>query len=597
MRLARKPRAAASGSARGQERMKQGERSASTRRSVAGGSQGDDKATLRWIVRVSGRDFRCVWWMVAASVGQSLLGLGVAWMFGQVIDRAVALDGRGFWRVVMLLAIVIVVQIALASFVRWLGEWANSLLENRFRAQAFASICERDLEHVSSLHSGEWTNRMDSDAQTVADGVTDILPGIAGMSVRLVGAIVMLVAIIPESAPLLIGGGVLLGALATLFRKRMKELHRARQEARGRLQSYALECLQGLLVVHSFMREKTVQAEADRRMGDYRQARLDRNNFSNLCNTGFAAAMDGAYVLGVCYCGWRLMQGTMSYGTLVVVAELVAQVQGPFANLSSFLPRYYAMLASADRLMEPLRWPLAFEDAGASQGEARNLYQDKLRAIRLADVTFSYGCGADAGQTLTYPSFELRRGEALALTGRSGCGKSTLIKLLMGVYEPATGERELVLRDGSVLAYGARLRGLFAYVPQDDVLMSGTVRDVVAFGSSDDHVDDRQVWDALRVACADGFVRELPQGLDTKLGERGSGLSGGQSQRLAIARAVCSGHPVIVLDEATSALDAQTEAELLQNLRGLGDRTLLMVTHRPATMAACDRRVDLGGRE
>ena len=560
--------------------MKQGERSTSTRRSVAGGSQGDDRVTLRWIVRVSGRDFRCVWWMVAASVGQSLLGLGVAWMFGQVIDRAVALDGRGFWRVVMLLAMVIVVQIALASFVRWLGEWANSLLENRFRAQAFASICERDLEHVSSLHSGEWTNRMDSDAQTVADGVTGILPGVAGMSVRLVGAIVMLVAIIPESAPLLIGGGVLLGALATLFRRRMKELHRARQEARGRLQSYVLECLQGLLVVHSFMREKTVQAEADRRMGDYRQARLDRNTFSNLCNTGFAAAMDGAYVLGVCYCGWCLMQGTMSYGTLVVVAELVAQVQGPFANLSGFLPRYYAMLASADRLMEPLRWPLAFEDAGVSQEEVRDLYQDKLRAIRLADVTFSYGCG-----------------EARALTGRSGCGKSTLIKLLMGVYEPATGERELVLRDGGVLAYGARFRGLFAYVPQDDVLMSGTVRDVVAFGSSDGHVDDRQVWNALRVARADGFVRELPQGLDTKLGERGSGLSGGQSQRLAIARAVCSGHPVIVLDEATSALDAQTEAELLQNLRGLGDRTLLMVTHRPATMAACDRRVDLGGQE
>jgi ATP-binding cassette subfamily B protein len=560
-------------------------------------SPGGDKATLRWIVRISGRDFRCVWWMVAASVGQSLLGLGVAWMFGQVIDRAVALDGPGFWRVVALLSVVIIVQISLSSFVRWLAEWANSLLENRFRAQAFASICERDLEYVSSLHSGEWTNRMGSDAQTVANGVTNILPGVVGMSVRLVGAIVMLVAIIPESGPLLIGGGVLLGALATLFRKQMKRLHRARQEAGGRLQSYVLECLQGLLVVHSFAREKTVQAEADARMADYRQARLDRNNFSNLCNTGFAAAMDGAYVLGVCYCGWRLMHGTMSYGTLVVVAQLVSQVQGPFANLSGFLPRYYAMLASAERLMEPLGWPLAFEDEGVSQGEVRKLYQSQLRAIRLSDVTFSYGRSADAGQTLRYPTFELRRGEALALTGRSGCGKSTLIKLLMGVYEPAEGTRTLVLRDSRELAYGTRWRGLFAYVPQDDVLMSGTVRDVVAFGSPDDRVDDRRVWDSLRIACADGFVRELPLGLDTMLGERGSGLSGGQSQRLAIARAVCSGHPVIVLDEATSALDAQTEAELLQNLRGLGDRTLLMVTHRPATMAACDRRIDLGGQE
>ena len=582
-----------------------------------------------------------MWWMVAVAVAHSVLGLAVACMFGAVVDRAVTLDREGFWRIVAALAAVLVAQIALSSCVRWLGEWSRSLLENRFRASVFASICEGDLERVSSLHSGEWMNRMDSDAQTVAEGATGILPGIAGMSVRMVGAIVMLVALVPEAAPLLVGGGVLLGVLATLFRKRMKALHRARQEAQGRLRSYALECLQGLLVVHSFMREATVRAEAGRQMGRYRQARLDRNNFSNLCNTGFAAAMDGAYALGVCYCGWRLMQGTMSYGTLIVVAQLVAQVQGPFANLSGYLPRYYSMLASAERLMQPCLWPSAFSGPSVPQAEVRALYRGRLRSIRLSGISFSYARlatvgiattdasgapgapdarggpgpseavgeregrelgdasdgGAEAREALSYPEFELRRGEALALTGRSGCGKSTLIKLLMGVYEPVTGTRSLVLDDGSELAYDARWRGLFAYVPQDDVLMSGTVREVVAFGDSTRSSDDARIWEALHVACADGFVRGLAQGLDTTLGERGSGLSGGQAQRLAIARAVCSGHPVIVLDEATSALDRQTEAELLENLRGLGDRTLLMVTHRSATMAACDRRIDLGGQE
>lgn len=570
---------------------------ASSSGGAEGASKGGDRATLRWIVHVSGKDFRCVWWMSAASVSQSLLGLLVAWLFGQVIDRAVALDQSGFWQVVTLLAVVIIIQIALSSVVRWLSEWAASLLENRFRAQVFASVCERDLQDVSSLHSGEWSNRMGSDASVVANNVTGILPGIAGMSVRLVGAIVMLIAIIPETAPFLIGGGILICVLATLFRKKMKALHRARQEALGELRSYVLECLQGLLVIHSFIRERTVQAGADERMAEYRRTRLDRNNFSNLCNTGFAAIMDGAYVIGVCYCGWRLMQGTMSYGTLVVVAQLVAQVEGPFANLSGYLPRYYAMIASAERLMEPLRWPDTYAEMAVPQMEINDLYQGQLRAIHLGGVTFAYGDRGDAGQTLAYPDFELRRGEALALTGRSGCGKSTLIKLLMGVYEPATGTRTLMMENGEELAYGAKWRGLFAYVPQDDVLMSGTVRDVVAFGDSENDIDDDRVWDALRIACADSFVRELPQGLDTMLGERGSGLSGGQSQRLAIARAVCSGHPVIVLDEATSALDAQTEADLLHNLRALGNRTLLMVTHRPATMAACDRRIDLGGQE
>ncbi len=504
----------------------------------------------------------------------------------------------------MALVVLAAVQIALAFCVRWLGEWSRSLLENRFRERVFDAACHSDLERVASLHSGEWTMRMSSDARVVAKGVTGIVPGVAGMSVRMVGAIVMLVALIPESAPLLLGGGALLGILTTLFRGRMKELHRRQQEAGGLVRSYTLECLQGLLVVHSFIKESLVGQRAEGLMGRHREARLRRTAFSNLCNTGFAAAMDGAYVLGVCYCGWQLMQGTMSYGTLTVVAQLVAQVQGPFANLSGYLPRYYAMVASAERLMELDAWPRMFSPAVLSAAEVRETYEKRLGSLRLSGLTFSYpsresGNGETTGisEPLSFPAMELRRGEALALTGRSGCGKSTLPKLLMGVYQPASGSRELVLDDGRRIPYGAEWRDLFAYVPQDDVLMSGTVHDVVSFGDEWSEANDLRIWDALRVACAWDFVRSLPHGLDTELGERGSGLSGGQAQRIAIARAVYSGHPVIVLDEATSALGQRTESQVLKNLRRLGDRTLVMATHRPQAMAACDRRIDLGGWE
>lgn len=577
-----------------------------TQGSGAGLAQGGkrDAATLRWISAVAGRDIRAVWVMLAASVGQSLLGLAVAWMFGTVVDHAVAHQENAFWQAVVALAVLAAVQIALASCVRWLGEWSRSLLENRFRERVFDAACHSDLERVSSLHSGEWTMRMSSDARVVAEGVTGIVPGVAGMSVRMVGAIVMLIAIIPESAPFLLGGGVLLGILATLFRGRMKELHRRQQEAGGLVRSYTLECLQGLLVVHSFIKESLVGQRAEGLMGQHREARLRRTAFSNLCNTGFAAAMDGAYVLGVCYCGWRLMQGTMSYGTLTVVVQLVAQVQGPFANLSGYLPRYYAMVASAERLMELDTWPRMFSPAVLPVAEVRETYEKHLDSLRLSGLTFSYpsresGNSETTGipEPLSFPTLELRRGEALALTGRSGCGKSTLLKLLMGVYQPASGSRELVLDEGRRIPYGAEWRGLFAYVPQDDVLMSGTVRDVVSFGDDKSEANDLRIWDALRVACAWDFVRDLPHGLDTELGERGGGLSGGQAQRIAIARAVYSGHPVIVLDEATSALDQRTESQVLKNLRRLGNRTLVMVTHRPQAMAACDRRIDLGGWE
>ncbi len=584
----------------------------------AGPSKGDgDGATLRWVASVAGADLRWVGAILAASVVQSVLGLSVAWALGAVVDRATGSDQAGFGRAAALLVVLLACQVCLGSVSRWLAERTRSLLEERHRARVLDAACSCDLGLHATLHSGEWLGRMWSDARVVAEGVADIVPGIAGTSVRLVGAICMLVAIVPESAVLLVGGGAALGALATAFRSRMKGLHRAQQEAAGRVRSFSLDCLQGLLVVHTFVREAFVGERARALMRDHREARLRRAAFSNLCNTGFAAAMDGAYVLGVCYCGWRLLQGTMGYGTLMVVAQLVALVQGPFANISGYLPRYYAMLASAERLMEVESWPDVFDGPVTGTAEVAAAY-GRLSSVRLSGLSFSYGAacrralpgekdpghagaavgpgaaGADA--LLAFPDLEVRRGEAVALVGRSGCGKSTLLKLLMGIYLPATGTRELVWRDGSALAYGAKWRGLFAYVPQDDALMAGTVRDVVSFGEGAG-ADDARVWEALEVACADGFVRDLPRGLDAELGERGAGLSGGQQQRLAIARAVYSGHPIVVLDEATSALDRATEGRVLQNLRALGGRTIVLVTHRRQAAEACDRTIELGGCE
>lgn len=192
-------------------------------------------------------------------------------------------------------------------------------------------------------------------------------------------------------------------------------------------------------------------------------------------------------------------------------------------------------------------------------------------------------------------SLEVRRGEFLALTGESGCGKSTALRLLMGAYEPDAGSRYLRRCDGTCAPLDPALRRLFAYVPQGNQLLGATVREVVSLGDAAASGDDVRVWEALRVACAEGFVRELEGGLDAPLGEHGAGLSEGQSQRLAVARAIFSGSPVLLLDEATSALDAATELQLLRNLRSLADRTVVVVTHRPAALELCDRAIEFDG--
>ena len=159
------------------------------------------------------------------------------------------------------------------------------------------------------------------------------------------------------------------------------------------------------------------------------------------------------------------------------------------------------------------------------------------------------------------------------------------------LYPLNKGEKYLLNSDGSRTELSAEWRGLFSYVPQGNFLVSGTIREVLTFGNSELMKQEDKIYSALKIACADGFVNELPYGLDTVLGEQGSGLSEGQIQRLAIARAIISERPILMLDEATSSLDGATEEKLLMNLRTMTDKTVILITHRPAALSICDRKI------
>ena len=553
--------------------------------------------TLGWLWSVPGRKKLYILILTVVEALHGASGVFYALLLREIVDAAAGHDSYGFWRGLTGIILLVAAQLALRAVIRWLTELSRAAFENSFKRRLMNTLLQRDYLRVSAVHSGEWLNRLTSDTVVVANGCVDILPGLAGMVVKLVSALVMILYLEPRFAAVFLPAGALMIFFTWLFRKVLKRLHKKVQEADGRLRIFLQERIASLLMIRSFAAEAQTEAEMEEKMHAHKNARMRKNRFSNLCNIGFGAAMSGMYLLGVGWCGYGILTGTVTFGTLTAITQLITQIKMPFANITGYLPRYYAMLASAERLMEAEAFEKDTEPAKTPE-ELKAFYRNTFGGFGLSDASFTYypaaGSPAEASRenmpaVLSHLSLEINKGETVAFTGHSGCGKSTALKLLMCVYQPDGGTRYYRNRTGEKKELTSAYRRLFAYVPQGNALMNSTIRAVVSFAAPKAAFDEERLALALRIACADTFVGELEQGVDTVLGERGSGLSEGQMQRIAIARAVYSDSPVLLLDEATSALDTETERRLLKNLHEMTDKTVVIVTHRPAVLTICDR--------
>lgn len=556
---------------------------------------------LKWLYDIPGRKKLYIMALAVVQALHGASGVLYALLLRSIVDSAAAHDREGFWKYVLLSVLLVLAQLAMRAVIRWLTELSKSTFENLFKSRLADNILHKDFASVNAVHSGEWLNRLTNDTVVVADSYVDILPGLVGMVVKMISAVIMMIALDWRFACILLPCGVLLIILTYAFRKVLKTLHKSVQEKDGKLRIFLQERIGSMMIIRSFAAEEQTKEEIIAKMSDHKGARMRKNRFSNVCNIGFGLAMNGMYIFGVAYCAYGILIDTISFGTLTAITQLISQIQAPFANITGYLPKFYAMTASAERLMEIESFSDDSESSPLSIEEVGSFYSGNMKSFGLKNAKFTYYPAVDSIKSLSKDdmplvlndiSIDIKKGEYVAFTGHSGCGKSTVLKLLMSIYKLDGGERYLTSADGTEKPLSAEWHRLFAYVPQGNQLMSGTIREVIAFADMSAVNDDERIRSALEIACADGFVSELDNGTDTLLGERGTGLSEGQMQRIAIARAIFSGSPVLLLDEATSALDEMTERQLLENLRRMTDKTVVIVTHRPAALEICDRVID-----
>lgn len=536
---------------------------------------------LRWIILHSRFMLFPLLILVLASMAVSVCSVVFATLSQSVIDIAVSGDKSGFFIEGCKLAGVIVAEIVLRVLTSRMTVSFGGRLEMSFREYVFGTALKKKWSSIHEYHSGDIVNRVKNDSAVVTNGVMSILPNGVMLITRVVGALIVLFGIDIEFALILCVTSPFILLFARLYSRKMKEFHKAVQQSDSNAISYMIETVQNLIVTKAFGNEDSSVKEAASIQAETLRLRIKRNSWRIAANVSMVILFTGSYAFTILWGAYKLSLGLLTFGTFTAMIQLVNQVQTPFRNMSSLFVTYQNMIASAERILE-------IEDLEDDIAPEPSLPPEEIyasmRGIVFENVFFSYG-GEDI---LCDASCRINKGEFVALSGISGAGKSTVIRLLLSLVEPTSGR--IYFDCGSPIPISAATRKMFGYVPQGNMLISGSIGKNIAFYSD---ADEETIRKSAESAQIDSVIDALPDGMDSALGEKGSGLSEGQIQRIAIARALARSAPILLLDEATSALDEQTEIELLNELKKDSDKTVIIITHRKRVFDYCDRMITL----
>lgn len=512
-------------------------------------------------------------------VADVVLSLAQVWAVKHAIDVASGADtGSIYW------AVGIIAALILGNFaINISGVWVRNILgiraQNRMQQQMLNRIMQSEWHSKAHHHSGDILNRLEIDVSNVATFLTETIPNTLSVLMMFIGAFFCLFAMDKTLAVILVAIIPLFLAVSKIYMQQMRRLTREVRDSDSRVQAVMQETIQHRMVI------KTLEACNDmvQRL-ENTQAKLRKNVvrrtsfsiFSNfIINFGFALG----YLIAFLWAAIRMSAGTLTFGGMTAFLQLVNKIQSPARNLTKLAPAFVSVFTAAERLMELAAEPLE------EQGEPITV--GAPCGIRLENVTYKYEDGTK--NVISNLSFDFRPGSCTAILGETGAGKTTLVRMLLALMKPKEG-RIVLYNDMEEHTLSPRMRCNFVYVPQGNTLMSGTIRENLRLGKPS--ATDEEMKEALLMSCAD-FVFSLPDGLSTKCGEQGGGLSEGQAQRIAIARALLRDKHIMVFDEATSALDGDTECRLLGNILDNNSRTVIFITHRPAVLQYCNEQLHL----
>ena len=478
------------------------------------------------------------------------------------------------------LAAIMLSKILLGFARKWVSALLGVRSQNILQKRLFVHLLKSEWSGQEGRHTGDTLNRMGQDVRDLTACITETIPSLLEVLFRLVGAFLYLFYMDPRLACLVVCIVPCFLALSKLYVRKMRAITRDIRSTESQVQSILQESIQHRVVLKTLERtgtmiERLVETQAHLR-SHVRHRAVFSSFSSTLLSIGFATGYLVTFLWGVD----SLQAGVITYGMMISFIQLVGQIQGPFRDITRFIPILVGTLTASERLMELEDEPL--EDDSAP------ITFDRGAGVRFSDVSFRYK--KSGRHVLSHFSYDFPKGSTTAILGETGAGKTTLIRLILALLKPEEGNVEMYDETRAVVV-SPQTRNNLVYVPQGNTLFSGTIRDNLLLGNPD--ASEREMYSALETACAD-FVLEHPDGLDVVCGEHGAGLSEGQAQRIAIARALLRKGSVLLLDEATSALDTRTEQQLLKNLSSTDEgRTVICVTHRPAVIDYCSQVIEM----